>query len=74
MTPPFDPHAVILRLRTVVEMQGSVPEVAKKCGLKLPTLEGLMRGDGLPNSTTLAHLCHGLEISADWLLFGQVRA
>lgn len=74
MTPPFDPHAVILRLRTVVEMQGSVPEVAKKCGLKQPTLDGLMRGDGLPNSTTLAHLCHGMDISADWLLFGKVRS
>lgn len=73
MTPPFDPHAVILRLRTAVEIEGTVTEVAAKCGLKLPTLESLMRGNSLPNSTTLACLCHGLDISADWVLFGKVR-
>lgn len=73
MTPKFDPAAVILRIKVAAERVGSVPEAAKACDLKQPTLEGILRGNSLPNSTTLVALCHGLDVSADWLLFGEVR-
>ena len=73
MTPRFDPQAVILRIRSAVERQGTVPDVAAACGLKEPTLASILRGQSLPNSTTLVCLCTGLEVSADWLLFGEVR-
>lgn len=73
MTPKFDPAAVILRIKVAVERVGTVPEAARACDLKQPTLEGILRGSSLPNSTTLVALCTGLEVSADWLLFGEVR-
>ena len=73
MTPKFDPAAVILRIKTAVERVGTVPEAADACDLRRPTLEGILRGSSLPNSTTLAALCHGLDVSADWLLFGELR-
>lgn len=73
MTPRFDPAAVILRIKVAVERVGTVPEAAKACDIKQPTLEGILRGNSLPNSTTLVALCNGLGVSADWLLFGEVR-
>jgi transcriptional regulator with XRE-family HTH domain len=73
MTPPFDPQAVVLRIRTVVEMHGSIPQVVASCGLKQPTLEHILSGKSLPNAASLACLCRGLDVSADWILFGEVR-
>lgn len=70
--PPIDPAAVHLRIREIVDLNGGPAEVAKACGLKLPTLEVWTSGRGLPNSLGLAHLCAGLRVSADWLLFGRV--
>lgn len=73
MTPKFDPAAVILRISVAVECVGTVAEAAEACDLKQPTLESILRGKNLPNATTLVALCHGLNVSADWLLFGAVR-
>ena len=73
MTPKFDPHAVILRIKVAAERVGTIPEVAKACDLKEPTLAGIPRGQSLPNTTTMVALCTGLGVSADWLLFGEVR-
>ena len=73
MTPKFDPHAVILRIKVAAERVGTIPEAAKACDLKEPTLAGILRGQSLPNTTTMVALCSGLGVSADWLLFGEVR-
>jgi len=73
MTPKFDPAAVTLRIKVAVERVGTVPDAAAACDVKQATLEGLMRASSLPNCTTLAALCHGLDVSADWLLFGELR-
>ena len=73
MTPKFDPAAVTLRIKVAVERAGTVPEAAAACDVKQATLESLLRGQSLPNSTTLVGLCTGLGVSADWLLFGELR-
>lgn len=71
-TPPIDPQAVILRIRMVVQDHGSVREVAERCGMPQATLEVCVKGQSLPGTLAIASLCHGLSISADWLLFGEV--
>lgn len=73
MTPPIDPQAVYLRIRALVELHGTVPNVAQACGLKQPTLETYLRGHSLPGALALACLCRGLGVSADFLLFGETR-
>ena len=69
--PPFDPAAVCLRIRSLVEFNGTVVEVANTCGIKVPTLETVIYGKGLPGAMTLACLSRGLQVSVDWLLFGE---
>lgn len=70
--PPIDPAAVCLRIKTLIAFKEiTVAEAAAQCGLKVPTLEGILRGSNMPNSMTLACLSRGLEVSADWLLFGE---
>lgn len=73
MTPKFDPAAVILRIKVAAERVGTIPEAAKACDLRQPTLDGILSGKNLPNTATMAALCSGLDVSADWLLFGKVR-
>lgn len=72
-TPPIDPAAVVLRIRTLVDEAGPVAEVARQCGIKLPTLEGILYGKALPGSVTLAQLARGLDVDAHWILFGKVH-
>ena len=74
MTPPIDPAAIALRVRSLVELHGTVKHVAEHCGVPLPTMETVLRGMNLPGAMTIACLCKGLGVSADWLLFGEVRA
>lgn len=71
-TPVIDPQAVLLRIRLIVQQYGSVREVAEKCGLPVPSLETYVKGQNLPGTLAIASLCHGLSVSADWLLFGEV--
>jgi transcriptional regulator with XRE-family HTH domain len=47
--------------------------VVASCGLKQPTLEHILSGKSLPNAASLACLCRGLDVSADWILFGEAR-
>jgi transcriptional regulator with XRE-family HTH domain len=70
-TPPIDPQAVHLRIRSLVEMNGTVAAVAQACKMKQPTLETYMRGHSLPGALAIACLCKGLGVSADWILFGE---
>ena len=69
--PPIDPDAVLLRIRSIVDLHGSIPQAAELCGLKTPTLETYMRKQSLPGSLALACICKGLGVSADWVLFGE---
>ena len=73
MTPPLDPHAVLIRPQGLIDLHGSATEMALKCGLSKNTVSEPMRGRALPNAMTPAHLCKGLDVSADWLLFGAVQ-
>lgn len=73
MTPPIDPAAVQLRIRSLVALHGSSQEVVRMCGIGKNTLDAILLGKCLPNSMTLAHLCKGLKVSADWILFGEVQ-
>jgi transcriptional regulator with XRE-family HTH domain len=73
-TPVIDPGAVTLRIRTIVENEGTTSVVAKKCGIKPDTLFSIINGKAMPNATTLAHLSQGLEVDAHWILFGKVFA
>lgn len=71
MTNPVDPAAVALRIRSVVELRGTLGEAARLSGIPKPTLEGYVQGKNLPGSFALACLCRGLNVSADWILFGE---
>ena len=73
MTPKFDPAAVILRIKVAAERVGTIPEAARACDLKQATLDSILSGKNLPNTATMVALCTGLDVSADWLLFGGPR-
>jgi DNA-binding phage protein len=74
MTPPVDPAAIVLRLKSAVDLHGGVTAVAKSAGINASTLDSYVRGSSLPGALAITCLCHALDVSADWLLFGQVRA
>ena len=71
-TPPIDPQGVTQRIKMVVGECASVREAAEKCGIPQPTMETYLQGLCLPGTLAIARLCHGLSISADWLLFGEL--
>ena len=72
MTPPVDPQAIVLRLKSAVEMNGGVTVMAKASGLNASTLDSYVRGTSLPGALAITCLCRAMSISADWLLFGEV--
>ncbi|MGV8987620.1 MAG: helix-turn-helix domain-containing protein [Cypionkella sp.] len=74
MTPPVDPAAIVLRLKSAVEMNGGPTAVAKAAGINTSTLDSYVRGTSLPGALAITCLCRALDVSADWLLFGEVRA
>lgn len=74
MTPPIDPQAVFLRIRELVALRGGPKAVSDACGVAVPTLEVYLRGTSLPGTLALAALSNGLQVSADWLLFGKSSA
>ncbi len=73
MTPPVDPAAIALRLRSLFDLHGGPTEVARKCGINASTADSYFRGTSLPGALALTCLCIGLDVSSDWLLFGEVR-
>lgn len=73
MTPPVDPQAIILRLKSIIDLKGGPTEAARKAGLNASTMDSYYRGNSLPGALALACICDALEISADWLLFGGLR-
>jgi DNA-binding phage protein len=73
MTPPVDPHAIALRLKSLIDLHGGPTDVARKAGLNTSTVDSYYRATSLPGALAIACLCDALEISADWLLFGGIR-
>lgn len=71
MTPPIDPAAVALRIRSLCDLHGGLTGLARKCSIAVPTLEGVLSGKSLPSVMTLASVCKGSGCSADWILFGE---
>lgn len=69
--PPIDPAVIHLRIKTLVEFNGTIPWVAGVCGIQKNTLESVLSGKNLPSAMTLACLSRGLSVSVDWLLFGE---
>lgn len=74
MTPPIDPAAIPLRIRALIDLNGSIKHVAQICGINVPTLDAVLTGKNLPSLMTVICLCKGLGVSADWVLFGEVPA
>lgn len=74
MTPPTDPAAIGLRLKSLIDLHGGPTEVARKSGLNASTVDAYCRFQSLPGALAIACICDALETSADWLLFGKVRA
>ena len=70
---PIDPQAVYLRIRSLIEMHGGVSTVSETAGMPKPTLETYMQGKNLPGAMALAQLSRAMNISVDFLLFGEVR-
>lgn len=63
------------RLRAAIELSGlSLTDAAKVCGMHKASFEGYVAGENLPGAKAIAAICTGLNISADWLLFGTGHA
>ena len=46
-------------------------EIASLAGFSATSLYHYMQARGVPNSVNLANLCEVLDVSADWLIFGD---
>jgi predicted permease len=67
-----DPAAVTVRIKSMVELHGSIPSAARLCGIPQPTLETYLRQGSMPGAVALGQICAGFGVSADWVLFGRV--
>lgn len=67
----FDAEEFSLRLQCAIVDLGSHSQVAMACGLPKPTLESYLYQRTSPGAPQIALLCKGLNVSADWLLFGE---
>jgi len=71
MTFEFDKSGFLKRLRATAHAKGEKNlMLAHRCNLPFPTFEGYLYGQNTPTAGKFAQLCAGLNISADWLLFG----
>lgn len=69
---PCNPEGVALRLRELITLHGGPNVVAPLVGIPAKSLSHYMLGENLPGVLSLACICGGLDVSADWLLFGEV--
>lgn len=70
---PCNPEGVALRLRELIALHGGPGTVSALVKIPTKSLNHYMQGENLPGALSLACLCRGLGVSADWLLFGEVR-
>lgn len=67
----FDAVGFRRRLTSISQATGkSKPDLAAMCSMPLPTFEMYLYTDTLPGARALFNLAQGLNVSADWLLFG----
>lgn len=67
----FDAVRFRRRLLSITRATGqSHAALAEMCAMPLPTLESYLYTDTLPGARALFNLAQGLNVSADWLLFG----
>ena len=70
---PCNPEGVTLRLREIITLHGGPAVVSPLVAIPAKSLSHYMLGQNLPGALSLACICRGLNISADWLLFGEVQ-
>lgn len=58
---------------TIAKRNISCKKLADRVGIRRGTLYGYVHGDFMPNTVIFARLCKELNVSADWLLFGEER-
>lgn len=68
-----DPEGVVLRLREMIELHGGTAAAATATGVPVKRLNHYTQGEALPGLLTIACICRGLGVSADWLLFGETE-
>ena len=67
----FDAVGFLRRLVSIVQATClSQSALAAKCAMPLPTFKSYLYTDTLPGARALFNLAQGLNVSADWLLFG----
>ncbi len=67
----FDAVGFRRRLVSITQATGkSKPDLAAMCGMPPSTFEMYLYTDTLPGARALFNLAQGLNVSADWLLFG----
>lgn len=67
----FDEAAFARRLQSAITLRGlTMPRAAQACGMPLPSLESYVYRQNLPGTRALFQIAQGLDVSADWLLFG----
>lgn len=68
----FDALRFRRRLVSITKATGkSRAALAEMCAMPLPTFESYLYTDTLPGARALFNLAQGLNVSADWLLFGE---
>ena len=70
---PCNPEGVALRLREMIIAKGGPAAVAAESGLPVKSVNHYAQGENLPGALSIACLCRALNVSADWLLFGEVE-
>lgn len=74
-TPSHEHLAFAMRLRAARKLQGlTQTELAKLLGVSLPRYHAWEKSIATPNSLALYHeLCRNLNVTMDWLFFGDTR-
>ncbi|MFK5977763.1 MAG: hypothetical protein QM488_02620, partial [Rhizobiaceae bacterium] len=69
----FDETAFFKRLRELIRSKDeNYDALAAKCDIPFGTFCGYLYSQNEPTTGKLAQLCHGLETTSDWLLFGDI--
>jgi len=70
----FDSGVFSTRLRALVAAKEETYEVlAARCAMPKASFESYLYHQNLPSARQLAKLSYGLNVSADWLLFGDAQ-
>lgn len=73
MTKSDDRAAIHSRLRQAIETAGGIQCVADGVGTTYQAIHWWWSGRTVPGALTLARFCRAFQVSADWILFGELR-